>query len=241
MGKPVADVVESGVVGEGIFGGSVAVCIDEHIHRLLREYLAGILHLRLLFALESKKRLVVGGATFTGKETGYGVGLARMQHTVQHTVGLEAKNALDEQITALVSPDAITVPDNATFAVEVEDLLLEKDLATKRLGEIILHPHVVIAREIVYLNAIRVKFRQLVKKSEIAFGHHILILKPKVEHVAQKEEVLHIIFLLLQQIDKHILPDPAFRLGGASEVGVGDEAGIAFNGDGMSEVGIFHY
>ena len=92
--------------------------VDEKIHGLALQHLTGKLHLEFPLAQEGEEAFIVGGATFTGEETGYGEGLARMQHTVQHAVGLESEDVLNQQVAALLAANAVAVPHQTALAVD---------------------------------------------------------------------------------------------------------------------------
>ena len=52
--------------------------------------------------------------------------------------------------------------------------------------QIVVSPNVVVAREVVHLNPHVGKLRQFAEKARIALRHHVFVLIPEVEHVAQQ-------------------------------------------------------
>lgn len=85
-----------------------------------------------------------------------------------------------------------------TVPVDGEQPCLAIDDSPERLREIILHPHVVVARKIMNLNPLRVQLLQTGEQRDVAFRHHVAVLEPIVEDVAQKEKMLKFILLILK-------------------------------------------
>ena len=163
-----------------------------------------------------------------------------MQHTVQHAVGLESKDILDQQVSALFPADAVAVPHQTALAIDDKGLLPVKHLTSKGLGEIVLHPHIVVAGKIINFNTLLVKLIKGIEKTEVSLGHHIAVLEPEVEDVAQQKEMADMVLFLVQQGDQQLFPRPAPLLGRRPEMGVCDEEGVTCDGDGVLEEIVVH-
>lgn len=204
MDQPVACIVEDAVVCESVFNRDMPVGEDEIVHGLDLQHMAGILDLEFFFVLESENFRFVGGAACGGEVACDGKGLSRVQHTVKHAVRFVSEDALDEVVPPLFAAEPVAVANQTTLAIEDESLRLIENMAAEMLCKIILHPHVVVAGEKVDFNACLMQFVQQVEQSEIAFWDHIAVLKPEVEYVAQKEEVLDLSLVGFQQLKQHV-------------------------------------
>lgn len=87
-----------------------------------------------------------------------------------------------------------------TVPVNREHSRLAIDNGPESLREIVLHPHVVIARKEMYLNTLRMQLLQTGKQGNIAFRHYIAVLEPEVENVAHKEHMAKVSTLILNQL-----------------------------------------
>src|SRR5574344_56271 len=128
-------------------------------------------------------------ATF-GEKAGNAKGNARVKGSVKHPVRTKSKQFLDEQITFVFRIQSVAVTDHTFFPVDEKRLLFRKNGHSHFLGEIVVHPHVVISREIVDFNAFIVQFRQFGEESEIAAWDNIFVLEPEIKDVAQKEQIV---------------------------------------------------
>lgn len=198
--QPVAGVVKARGLGQGIFHGDMQMGEDEEVHLFLLENLAGILDLEFVFVTENEDLRFMGGAAGGGEMARDGKSVARVQHAVQHAIGLVSKNAFYKIITPLLAAQTVAMAHQTAFAVNQKGFRLIKHLATKLLREVILHPHVVIAGEKIDLNTFLMEFIKKVKETEVTFGGHIAVFKPKVEHVAQEEKMLERGFMMLNHL-----------------------------------------
>lgn len=160
IGQPVACVVEDAVVSESVFNWDMPVGEDEVVHGLGLQHLAGILNLKFLFVFENEDLRFVGGAAAGREMACDGKGVPWMQHTVKHTVGLIRKDTFDEVVASLLAAESVAVANQTALAVQNEGLRLVEDMTAELLGEVVLHPHVMIASEKVDFNAC---FMQLVQ------------------------------------------------------------------------------
>ena len=154
------------------------------------QHLAGEQHLVLVLPFEDEHALIVGVAALFGKEPRDGERLPRMQHAVQPLVELAVENPLDEQVFALFPSQPVSMPHETTEPVDGEQSRLTVDYRPERLREIILHPHVVVARKVVDLNPLRIHLLQAGEQHDIPFRNHIAVLEPVVENVAQQKKML---------------------------------------------------
>lgn len=142
-----------------------------------------------VFALKLKHTLVVGVATALGTESRDREGLSRMQHTVQQLIDRAVEHSLNKQILSLLATQAIAMPHKTTLSVDLHQPCLAIDVRPERAGEIVLHPHIVIARKVVDFNSLLVQLLQECEQGDIASRHHIAILKPVIENVAQEKQM----------------------------------------------------
>lgn len=160
IGQPVACVVEDAVVSESVFNWDMPVGEDEVVHGLGLQHLAGILNLKFLFVFENEDLRFVGGAAAGREVARDGKGVPWMQHAVKQTVGFVREDAFDEVVASLLAAESVAVANQTALAVQNEGLRLVEDMTAELLGEVVLHPHVMIASEKVDFNAC---FMQLVQ------------------------------------------------------------------------------
>lgn len=184
MLQPVAGVEEKVAWCKLVTHRDVAVRENKALDIRCLQQLTGELYLELVLPFENEHAFVVGVAALFGKEPRDGERLPRMQHAVQPLVELAVENPLDEQVFALFAAQAVTVAHETAVPVNVHQLCLMIDSSAEGLREIILHPHVVIARKIVNLSALRVQLFQTGKQCDIPFRHHVAVFEPVVENVA---------------------------------------------------------
>src|SRR5574344_2640816 len=100
---------------------------------------------------------------------------------------------------------SVAVPQVEHFTVNFGcDRFLVKNNAALLL-QISVAPDVVVAQKVMHLYAEICQFRELTQKSSIAFGHHIFIFVPEVEHVAQQVNGVSFVLDAVEKLDK-----PAF-------------------------------
>ena len=87
--------------------------------------------------------------------------MSRMQHAVQHLIEPAVENPFDKQIFALFAAQTVAVPHKTTMSIDFHQLRFMIDVRPERLGEIIFHPHIVVARKIMDPNALLMQFFQI--------------------------------------------------------------------------------
>lgn len=203
--QPVADIEKCAGFGELVARGHVPVRKNEEVNVGVLQQLPSKLHLELLLTVKTQHAIIVRVATAFGKEPGNGECLTRVQHAVQSLVEWTVEDALDEQIAALLATQTVAVTDKTAFPVNGHQLRLMIDFRSKGLCEIVFHPHVVIARKIVNLNTLAIKFFEIGKQGDISFGDHVAIFEPKIENVAQQEKMLDTRLQTGQQLNELLL------------------------------------
>ena len=91
-------------------------------------------------------------------------------------------------------------------------LLFVKNNATF-LRQVLIGPDVVIAREVMHLDAHIRQFRQLSQEAGKAFGYNILVLIPEVEHVAQQVDGGSLLFDAVKEAYQSAFLHPLMRNG----------------------------
>ena len=76
------------------------------------------------------------------------------------------------------------------FAVEFKYFRFIVDDGAKFLGEVVEHPHVVVAKEEVYLDAAVGQLGQLAEEACVATRHQMTVGEPEIEDIAQEHEFL---------------------------------------------------
>ena len=89
--------------------------------------------------------------------------------------------------------------------------------------EIILAPHIVVTREEVHLDAHVCQFANLAKDSGVPLRHHILVLVPEVEDIAQEIDGLRLILNLVKESHQPAFLLPCMRNGLTAQMGIGKE------------------
>lgn len=156
MLQPVAGVEEKVAWRKLVARGDVPVRENKALDIRCLQQLTGKLHLKFVLALKLQHAFIVGVSTLFRTKARNGERLPRMQHAVQPLVELVVENPLDEQVLALFAPQSITVTYKTAVPVDVEQSRFTVDYRPERLREIVLHPHVVVARKIMDFNTLRV-------------------------------------------------------------------------------------
>lgn len=115
-----------------------------------------------------------------------------MQSTVNSLIWLEIEDFFNQIVFSLTAAQAVAMSNEDYFSVDVEKLFFPINHSIERFLEIVAHPHVVIAGENMYFSAFFANFVKIIEESEIAFGNDVAVFEPKVEDVAQEEEVIQI-------------------------------------------------
>ena len=184
MRQPVSRIEERAIRGEFVAHGHMPVREDEVVDGGCGDQPAGELHLVLVLALELQHAFVVGITAALGTISRNGKRVARMQHAVQPLVNWTVEDSLDEQVLALPAAQTVAVPHKTAATVDLHQLRFAIDARPERAGEIVLHPHVVVARKVVDFNPLTVQLLQEGEQGDIAPRRHIAVFEPEVEDVA---------------------------------------------------------
>ena len=121
------------------------------------------------------------------------------------------------------------------FAIDDKSLLLLEYNSPKFRAEVVLHPHVMVASEVIEDDAFFVELMQFGKEQEVTTGHHVLVFKPEVENVTQEKQVSASVFDLVDPVDDFPFASVAFRTVRRSEMKIGGEKHVAVDGYGLLE------
>ena len=87
--------------------------------------------------------------------------------------------------------------------------------------QVVEQPHVVVADEEVQLDAFVGQLGHAPQQPHVAFGHHVAVGEPKVEHVAEEHHHGGILLYAVQQLAELLFA--LQRVVAGTQVGVGDE------------------
>lgn len=107
----------------------------------------------------------------------------------------EYSNKIEPSISV---SEAVSVTYEKAFATEVEGCGFIVDYGTELLGEVVEHPHVVVAEEEVYLNAAVGQLGELAEEARVAARYQMAIGEPEVEDITQQHEGLAVGFYLFK-------------------------------------------
>ena len=141
----------------------------------------------LVFTLKLEHTFIVGVSTGLRAISRDRESMPRMQHAVQQLVDRTIEDSLDKQIFGLFTSQAVAVSHKTAPAVDLHQLRLAVDVRSECLGEIVLHPHIVIARKVVYFNAFLMQFLKKREEGGITSRHDVAIFEPEIEDVAQEK------------------------------------------------------
>ena len=118
---------------------------------------------------------------------------------------------------------AVSVGEEKLFSAEFDGagFAVEDDAAFG--GEVVAHPHVVVADEEVYLHAAVGQFADLAEEAGETAGDDVAVFKPEVEHVAEHEHGFGLVLDVVEKTDEPSFLCAAVLQCAAAEVGVGDE------------------
>ena len=195
----------------------------------------------LALALKLQHALVVGVAAFFRTKTRNGERLPWVQQTIEPPVESVVEDPLDEQVLALLAPQSVAVPHEAAVPVDVEQSRFTVDYRPERLREIVLHPHVVVACKIMDFNTLRVQLLQAGEQREVALRHHVAVLEPIVENIAQQEQMLECSLLVLKQLHELLFSLLTGGIWWGAEMRVRHEQTVAVQHDGGGSGGRFFH
>lgn len=99
-------------------------------------------------------------------------------------------------------PETVTVTNQAAFPKELHHLGFVVEDDPHLLGEIVEHPHIVVADEEVYLYPAVGQLRHLTEDACVTTRNEVAIREPEIEDVAQEEERLAIVFDAIKEAAK---------------------------------------
>ncbi len=110
----------------------------------------------------------------------------RMQACKQPLACLTAEDPFDELVSVISRAQAVAMADTEYPAVDFTDYRLPVNCDPELITEVAKHPHIMITREDIHLNAAVSNFRQLAEQPGEAFGYNSPVFKPIVKQVAQQ-------------------------------------------------------
>ena len=111
---------------------------------------------------------------------------AWMKRAEQHLAEAVVEHTLYELELAVGVAQSIAVRQIEHLVVYLHRLRTRMNYHSTLVVQIAIRPNVVVAREVVHLNAHVGKLRQFAEEARVALGHRITPLIPEVEHVAQQ-------------------------------------------------------
>lgn len=81
---------------------------------------------------------------------------------------------------------AIAMTQKEALAVDFGYISVAMHLQTKLLAEVTEGPHIVVAHKKVHGNACIGELSQFAEQAHMVFGHHMLVLKPKIKNIAHQ-------------------------------------------------------
>lgn len=81
---------------------------------------------------------------------------------------------------------AIAMTQKKAFAVDFGYISVAMHLQTELLAEVAKGPHIVVAHKKVHGNAGIGELGQFAEQAHMVFGHHMLVLKPKIKNIAHQ-------------------------------------------------------
>ena len=124
---------------------------------------------------------------------------------------------------------SVAVGQIEDLAIELDGLrLLVQDDATF-LCQIVIGPDVVVACEVVHLDAHVCQLGYLSKETGEAFGHHIFIFVPEVKHIAQQIDSCCLLLDRVKEAHQSSLLHASVLNGPRAKVGIGKEIDILHN------------
>ena len=187
--EPVAG-VDIGGVAEDFHQGCVTVSEDAVVEVFLLETLLDVDDDTLAVVAEVVEEVAAGVfalvavAPAVGDAEGEGGG----QHFEEAVAEMAAEEKAHEVEPTVGVAETVAVADEKAFAAEVHDGGFLVEDGSDFLGEVVEHPHVVVAREEMYLDAAISQFGEFAEKTCVASGHKVAVGEPEVENVAQEEE-----------------------------------------------------
>ena len=114
--------------------------------------------------------------------------------------------------------------EHLTIDIGGQRLAMQDDAAF--LFEVSVGPDVVVTREVMNLDTHIGEFRQLSKETCIALGHHMSVLVPEVEHVAQQIDGSRLLLDAVEESYQSALLHALMLYGKRAQMGVGQEIDI---------------
>ncbi len=193
---------------QGIVTRQVPVAENEIIERLLPQHFAAVSDDGFLLAPENLVRLLMGAAALEGDRPSQAERLPGMQHGKQPLVERLRINPLDNVVAVIFGIKRIAMPHTDLFPVYLNihnpANLCQSNLILK-VGKT---PHVMVAKNVIYLHASVNKRCQPSKKAQAVLRDHVPIFEPEVENVAQQEQMCGIARNTVQKGAQTRLPLP---------------------------------
>ena len=115
---------------------------------------------------------------------------------------------------------AVTMSHEEYLAVDLcsQRLVVQDDAAL--FFQILLGPDVVVAGEVMYLDAHIGQLRQFAEEAGVAFGHHVTVFIPEVEHVAEQIDGGRLLLNTVEEAHQPALLHPAVFNSPRTEVSI---------------------
>ena len=116
--------------------------------------------------------------------------------------------ALEDAEQNLRLPVVVTIVKTVTMCEEeyltpylAYALFLMQNNATLLL-KVVVHPLVMVTREVVYFHSHVREFRQLAEETCVSLWHYLIVFKPEVEHIAKHIDGFRLVLYLVEKVDE---------------------------------------
>ncbi len=97
-----------------------------------------------------------------------------------------AENPLQQLVFSVARSQTIAMPDVIGFAKQFAHNRLVMNLRAELFGEVTLHPHVMVADEVVDFDPHIGQFAEFAQQTAVSFGNGLVIFKPEVKDIAHQ-------------------------------------------------------
>ena len=233
FGNPIAKDDATRSVGELYIGIAMAMTEYKAIDRsMLGKIFASIAHARLILdaaegniAIQLVLTHAVRSPTMTKAQRPTGMNKPRKKPLQQGAVENGTKNCKVRFIGKFIAMGKEELP-----AVYLGQLRLAMHYHATLLLEVVLAPKVVVAGEEMNLGTIVRELGNLTQETGKALGHHILVLVPKIEHIAKHINSRRIVLYFIKERHKASFVRATMLYSPRAQMGIGNEIYFILHG-----------
>lgn len=133
------------------------------------------------------------------------------------------ENALQDLVAPVTRPESVPMPDVIGLAMDFTHHGMVMDARSELLGEVVAHPHVMVAYEIVDHHPGIREFSKFPKDAGIPLRNRLSVFKPEIEDIAHQVQFRSAVLNTAQPFHKMPFPHQASRGIGSTQVQVGGE------------------